>query len=42
MFAVANLRDRELEDHMDSVLMFLQENKWVDQWVKEPYYKYMV
>jgi hypothetical protein len=27
MFAVANLRDREMEDHMESILAFLHENK---------------
>jgi hypothetical protein len=27
MFAVANLRDREMEDHMESILAFLIENK---------------
>jgi hypothetical protein len=31
MFAVANLRDREMEDHMESILTFLHENKCVPE-----------
>ena len=30
IFAVANMRDREMEDHMESVVAFLQENKCAD------------
>ena len=29
MFAVSNVRDREIEDHMESILSFLHENKSV-------------
>jgi hypothetical protein len=29
MFAVANQRDRMMEDHIDSIFSFLQENKSV-------------